>query len=180
MSLVEKAKKKAEFDAKKKREEEDAEARSAAYLKNSLAKITRQVLAGLREFHGEKTKYGTIRLVRKQKKPYNKNVAVLRLIRPKEGNVDLLQVDAAIESGTRDYSDDCRNIPYTEAVVSVYVKETVSRSDDRWGYGPFSPNPVVKGLGLKEWFSIYVHNWDDDKSKEKLEEVAEWIAPLFT
>jgi len=179
MSLVEKAKKKAQEVSDQKKKEAEAEAKFAANLKTSLAKITRQVLSGLRELHGVKTKRGTLRLVRKQKKPYDKNVAVLRLIRPKDqGTVDLLYVDAAIESGYRDYSDDCRDVPYTEVVVSVYVKETNKRNQYDWG--AYHPNPAVWGLGLKEFFSTHFYNWSDDKFKEKMDGVAEWISPLFS
>lgn len=179
MSLVEKAKKKAVEAEKKKKAEEDAEAKSAAYLKTSLAKITRQVLSGLREFHGVKTKQGTLRLVRKQKKPFNKTVAILRLIRPKgQESVDLLHVDSAIESGTRDYSDDCRDIPYTESTCSFYVKETNTRNDP-YDYGPRYANPAVRGVGLTDHFYESVHNWNDDDLQKKLEKVAEWLAPIF-
>lgn len=179
MSLVEKAKKKARDAALEKKRVEEAEAKSEAYLKSSLATITRRVLSGLREFHGVKTKAGTLRLVRKQKKPYDKTVAVLRLLPPKEKPIDLLYVEAAIERGTRDYSDDCRNIPYTEAVVKLFVKETNGRSRDDWA--PYHPNPAIWGLGLgmKEYFSTYFYNWDDDKFKGKMDEVVEWISPLF-
>lgn len=178
MSLVEKAKKKARDAAIKKTKEAEAEAQSEAYLKASLATITRRVLGSLREFHGVKTKKGILRLVRKQKKPYDKTVAVLRLIPKKEAPIDLLYVEAAIERGTRDYSDDCRNVPYTESVVKVFVKETNGRSRDL-DWAPYHPNPACWGLGLKEYFSTYFYNWDDDKFKSKMDEVVEWISPLF-
>jgi hypothetical protein len=181
MSLVEKAKKKAQEVADQKKKEEEAEAKFSENLKTSLAKMTRQVLSGLRELHGVKTKKGTLRLVRKQKKPYNTTVAVLRLIRPKDQeSIDLLYVDVAIESGTRDYSDDCRDVPYTESIVKVYVKETNSRSRDSYDWGPYHPNYGVWGLGLKEFFSTYFYSWDDDKFKTKMDEIAEWISPLFS
>ena len=180
MSLVQKAKKKAKEAADKKKQEEKAEADSTAHLKEILAKITRRVLSGLREFHGVKTKQGTLRLVRKQKKPYDKTVAVLRLIPKKDwAPTDLLYVESSIESGCRDYSDDCRNIPYTEAIVRVYVKETNSRSSNSFDYGPYHPNYAVWGLGLRDSFSTHFYSWDDEEFSERIDEIAEWISPLF-
>lgn len=177
MSLVEKAKKKAKEEIEKKKKEADAEANFKDALQKSLTSITRQIMSGLREFHGVKTKHGTLRLVRKQKKPYDKTVGVLRLIRPKnQGTVDLLHITAGIESGTRDYSDDCRNEPYTESVVRIFVKETNRRNDFDWYY---HPNPAVWGMGLRDQFGTYTTNWSDGP-KKALDEVADWISPLFS
>lgn len=179
MSLVEKAKKKAqEADAEKKREAENDLA-SKKYLQDSLAKISKEVLAGLKEFHNVKTNQGTLKLIRKRTTRPTKTIANLRLTnRPnKADDLDLLFVDAAIESGTRDYDDDCRNVPYTEAIVSIYVKNPPT--DDRFSYAP-TCNGAVKALGLTTYFGEFIHNWNDDEIPEKLEKVAEWLAPLFS
>lgn len=179
MSLLDKAKKKAqEADDEKKKEA----AREVAFhkaLSDSLEKISKGVLAGLKEFNNVETKQGTLKLVKK-KVATNKNIAVLKLTDRKSDypDTDILYIDAAIESGYRDYSDDCRNEPYTEAIVSMYVKRTVSDSST-WSYGPTHYNPAVRGLGLSDSFGEYVRHWDADDLQKKLEKVAEWLAPLF-
>jgi len=177
MSLLDKAKKTAKAVDDQKKKEVENEAASRKYLAESLEKITKGVLAGLKEFHGVKTKHGTLKLIKKRVER-GKNVATLRLTDRSSGyeDTDILYIDAAIESGERDYSDDCRNIPYTEAVVSMYVKKT---SADSYPYGPTHYNLAVRGLGLSDFFGEYVHNWDGDELPKKLEKVAEWLAPLF-
>jgi hypothetical protein len=183
MSLLEKAKKTAkEFDDQKKKEKDNEEA-SRKYFKESLEKISKNVLNGLKEFHNVKTKKGTLKLIRKRTTKPTNTIAWLRLVdRPgKQEDLDLLLIDAAIESGERDYADDCRNIPYTEAIVSIYVDNPPT--DERFSYAP-TYNGRVKGLGLTTFFSVNIRNWDSEETTgtvaEKLEEVAKWIAPLFS
>lgn len=178
MSLLEKAKKTAkEVDDQKKREE-DNEIATKKFLRESLKKISKGVLDGLKEFNGAKTKRGTLKLIRKRVER-GTNIATLRLTDRTDGgdDTDLLFIDAAVESGYRDYSDDCRNEPYTEAIVSIYVKNPPT--DERFSYAP-TCNGAVRALGLQTHFSEYIRNWDDDTLQEKLEKVAEWISPLFS
>lgn len=178
MSLLEKAKKTAQAADKQKQQEEENDQASRKYLRESLEKISKGVLAGMKEFHNAKTKQGTLKLIRKRVER-GSTIATLRLTdRPnKFDDLDLLFIDAAIESGERDYSDDCRNIPYTEACVSIYVKNPPT--DERFSYAP-TCNGAVKALGLATYFGEYVRNWDDEELPKKLEKVAEWIAPLFS
>lgn len=177
MSLLDKAKKAAQAADDQRKKEEANEIATKKFLQESLTKITKGVLDGLKEFHGTKTKRGTLKLIRKRVERGD-NIATLRLTNRTDGgeDTDLLFIDAAIESGYRDYSDDCRNVPYTEAVVSIYVKNPPT--DDRFSYAP-TCNGAVRALGLQTYFGEYIRNWDDDSLPEKLEKVAEWIAPLF-
>lgn len=177
MSLLDKAKKTAKAVDDQEKKAAENEIASRKYLSESLEKITKGVFAGLKEFHGVKTKRGTLKLVRKRVERGN-TVGSLRLTdRPNEAeSIDLLIIDAAIESGERDYADDCRNIPYTEAVVSIYVKNPPT--DERFSYAP-TCNYAVRSLGLTTYFGEYVRNWDDNDLPKKLEKVAEWLAPLF-
>lgn len=177
MSLLDKAKKTAKEADDQKKKEAASEASFRKSLAESLEKISKGVLAGLREFNGVETKHGTLKLIKKRVER-GPNIATLRLTNRKAGydDIDILYIDAAIESGERDYSDDCRNVPYTEAIVSMYVKKT---SSDSWPYGPSHYNLAVKGLGLSDFFGEYVHNWNDDELPKKLEKVAAWLAPLF-
>jgi len=177
MSLLDKAKKTAKAVDDQERKAAENEAASRKYLKDSLEKMTKGVLAGLKEFHGVKTKHGTLKLIKKRVERGN-NIATLRLSDRQNGyeDTDILFIDAAIESGYRDYSDDCRNEPYTEAVVSMYVKNPPT--DERFSYAP-TCNGAVKALGLATYFGEYVRNWDSEDLPKKLEKVAEWLAPLF-
>lgn len=178
MSLLEKAKKVAQTVDEQKKQKEANEIATRNFLKESLNEIAKEVLAGLKEFHGAKTKQGTLKLIRKRVERGD-TIATLRLVDRPGGfdDTDLLFIDAAVESGYRDYSDDCRNEPYTEAVVSIYVKNPPT--DERFSYAP-TRNGAVQALGLSTLFSEYIRNWDQDSLQEKLEKVAEWIAPLFS
>lgn len=179
MSLLEKAKQTAKAVDDQKKKEAENEAASKKALAEALEKITKGVLAGLKEFHGVKTKHGTLKLIKKRVERGN-TIATLRLTSRDADHeiedVDILHIDAAIESGERDYGEGCNNIPYTEAVVSIYVKNPPT--DDRFSYAP-TCNWAVKGLGLYTHFGEYIRNWDDEELPKKLEKVAEWLSPLF-
>lgn len=181
MSLLEKAKQAAQKADNEQIRAKEAEISAAKYLQECLTKSSKAILEGLKEFHNAKTNKGTLKLVR-NKQPtagqHGNTLATLRLThRPSEvEDLDLLYVDAVIESGTRDYADDCRNIPYTEAVVRIYVKNPPT--DERFSYAP-TCNGAVKALGLKTYFSLHITNWDEKEIPKKLEEVADWLVPLF-
>jgi hypothetical protein len=177
MSLLEKAKQSAKAADEQKKKEEANEIATKKFLQESLTKISKGVLDGLKEFHGAKTKRGTLKLIRKRVERGD-TIATLRLTNRTDGgdDTDLLFIDAAVESGYRDYSDDCRNVPYIEAIVSIYVKNPPT--DERYSYAP-TCNGAVKGLGLSTYFAEFIRNWDQDSLPEKLGKVAEWIAPLF-
>ncbi len=177
MSLLEKAKASAKAADEQQKKDSANEVATQKFLRESLAKITKDVLNSLKEFHGVKTKKGTLKLIRKRVERGD-TVATLRLTNRTDGgdDTDLLFIDAAVESGYRDYSDDCRNEPYIEAIVSIYVKNPPT--DERYSYAP-TCNGAVRGLGLETHFSQFIRNWDQDSLNEKLEKVADWIAPLF-
>lgn len=178
MSLLEKAKKIAkEADDQKKREMEN-EIAAKKFHQESLAEISQTVLIGMKEFHNAKTKQGTLKLVKKRTTAPTKTIANLRLTGRPNGaeDIDLLFVDAAIISGTRSYAEGCEDIPYTEATISVYVK--LPPTDDRLSYAP-TRNWQVQSVGLNTHFSEYFNHWNKDKYTEKLEKIAEWLAPLF-
>jgi hypothetical protein len=173
MSLVEKAKKKAREAEKAKEQEEKSKADTRDALNRSLAKLTKEVIAGLREFNDVAVKGGTLKFTRKTN---GKQIATLKLVRPKSSmimDVELLQIEASVESGYRDYSDDCRNEPYTEASVRVSTPEP--RHDN---YGNPYPNYGLNSAGLRSYYGS-VRNWDDEEVKKLLDEVAEWLSPLF-
>lgn len=177
MSLLDKAKKVAkEADAEKKREVE-REVSAKNYHQESLATLTKAVLTGMKDFHNAKTNKGTLKLAKKRT-PSDKTIAHLRLTeRPnKAEDIDLLHIDAAIESGTRSYCEGYENEPYTEAAVTVYVK--LPTPDVRMSYAP-TKNWQVSSVGLSSFFSEYVTMWNKDDLAKKLEKVAEWLAPLF-
>jgi len=177
MSLLEKAKQTAKAIDDQKKKEEANEAATRKFLSESLEKISKDVLAGLKEFHGVKTKHGTLKLIKKRSER-STTIANLRLTDLPSGgeSFDILHIDAAIVSGVRDYADDCRDVPYTEAIVSIYVKNPPT--DERFSYAP-TCNWAVKGLGLSTYFGEYIRNWDDKELPQKLEKVAEWLSPLF-
>lgn len=173
MSLVEKAKKKAREAEKAKEQEDKAKADTKAALNKSLTKLIKEVNAGLKEFNEVGVRGGTLKFVRRTK---GKQIATLKLVRPKSSaimDVELLQIEASIESGYRDYADDCRNIPYIEA--SVRVSTPSPRADN---YGNPYPDYTLSGLGLHSYYGS-VRNWDEEEVKKLLDEVAEWLSPLF-
>jgi len=172
MSLVEKAKKKAREAEEAKAKEEKQKEETRKILDKTLGKLTKEVINGLKEFNGVKTKHGTLKFSRKTN---GKQVAILKLLGPdsRTVDVDLLYVDASIESGYRDYSDDYRNVPYTEASVRIHTKER--RPNGNYDY---YPNYELNGLGLREYYGSISH-YDDERMKKLLEEVAEWMSPLF-
>lgn len=178
MSLLEKAKKIAkEADDEKKREEE-REVAAKKWRQESLEEISKAVLTGMKEFHNAKTKQGTLKLIKKRVERPTKTIANLRLTdRPNSAEpIDLLYIDAAIESGTRSLCEGYENEPYTEAAVTIYVK--LPPTDERLSYAP-TRNWQVQSVGLTSFFSEYVTHWNKDELPKKLEKVAEWLAPLF-
>lgn len=177
MSLLEKAKKAAKAADDQLAKDKANEISAAKYFKDSLEKISKDVLAGLKEFNNVKTPKGTLKLVKKRN-PNDKTIANLRLVkRPyDQEDLDLLFIDAAIESGVRDYADDARDIPYKEAVVSIYVKNPPTT--DTFSYAPTCNGPV-KALGLTTFFGEYIHNWNEKELPQSLEKVADWLVPLF-
>lgn len=177
MSLLDKAKKLAkEADAEKRREAE-REVAAKNYHQESLETLIKAVLNGMKEFHNAETNKGTLKLVKKRLNN-DKTIAYLRLTdRPdKAEDIDLLYIDAAIESGTRSYCEGYENQPYTEAVVTVYVK--LPPTSKLLEYAP-TRNWQVGSVGLSSFFSEYVTMWNKDDLTKKLEKVAEWLAPLF-
>lgn len=178
MSLLEKAKKIAKAADDEKKREAEREIAAKKFHQESLKEISKAVLAGMKEFHGAKTKQGTLSLIKKRTTVPSETIANLRLIDRPNGaeSIDLLYIDAAIKSGTRSYADDCRDIPYTEATVSIYVK--LPPTDERLSYAP-TRNWQVQSVGLTSYFSEYVTHWNKDDLQKKLEKVAEWLVPLF-
>ncbi len=177
MSLLDKAKKLAkEADNQRKREEEN-EISARKFRQDSLESISKAVLLGMKEFHNAKTNKGTLKLVKKRTTVPTETIANLRLTnRPSGEDIDLLFIDAAIVSGARSYGEGCEDIPYTEATVTIYVKNPPT--DERFSYAP-TRNWEVQSVGLTTYFHEYITHWNEDKLPEKLEKVAEWLAPLF-
>lgn len=177
MSLLDKAKQSAKKADDEKKQKVEREIAAKNYDKESLATLTKLVLESVKELNNAKTNKGTLKLVKKRTTT-DKTIANLRLVnRPDKGeDIDLLYIDAAIESGTRSWGEGCENEPYTEAAVTVYVKQPPT--SERYSYAP-TRNWAVASVGLSSHFSEYITMWNKDDLPKKLEKVAEWLAPLF-
>lgn len=117
-------------------------------------------MKGLKEFDGVETKEGTLRVTTSKCGMHH---AAIRLIH-KTYEEDLLFIDSKIESGERDYSDDCRNIPYTEATVTI----------DR----PFvNPERNWNTQDTRGRCTVLITN--ENGVEEGLKEVAEFLSKLF-
>jgi hypothetical protein len=173
MSLVERAKKKARDDAEAKEKEAKAKIDFQNAIQEALTDLSKEVLGKLKEFHNVKCRFGTLKL--EKKKDRIRPHSVLKLVRDtvKAEEIELLLIESRIESGTRDYSDDCRDVPYTEAVVNIFTqdRDRLRSRQDRM-YIP------ANEFGLQS-FSTYATNWND-RVEKSLEEVADWLAPLFS
>jgi hypothetical protein len=171
MSLLERARQKALADQTAKEKAEQAERAQKESLNRNLATYSEKLLDGLHEFHGIETKHGTLFL---QRKVFQDQIAVLTLVKPGThgANIDLLYIKASIVSGERDYSDDCRNMPFTEAQVSICTEHVKDMLKTRHTYHR------LECVGL-QGFNETISHWNDDVSKT-LGKVADWLAPLFT
>ena len=167
MSLLDRAKQKARTDQSAKEKEERLKKEQREFLDKALVKLSKDILTGLQEFHKVETRFGTLKLVRK--KNINQ-IAVLKLAKSNGPDLDLLYIKASVVSGFRDYSDDCRNEPFTEAQVTL----STEGREDALSYQYHR----LEGVGLRS-FHGYVTNWNDNVTKT-LGEVADWLAPLFT
>lgn len=126
MSLVDLAKAQADLDAAKAKEE--SERATWQRYDQELTELWNRVLAGLEEFDGVVCSGGQFKLCVDF---YGKS-AVLRLEHGNDSDADaILNISAKITSGTYDASDDCRDIPYTEARVTI---ESPSLRNNRWEY----------------------------------------------
>lgn len=167
MSLVERAKRRALEAEITRREEERSRREERARLESHAEKLGREALDGLREFDGVACRPGCLlKLVTRVR--YHKSdcrVAVLCLLRDGEKLEDLLFLSAGVESGVFDASDDCRDIPYTCAYVTI-TSPTDERDMSTASPGPFSGRATVPGNA-------------DDGVKRLLEKVADYLAPLF-
>lgn len=160
MSLVELAKKKAEAEKKAEKEKADRKAEERNHLETHLKKLTSKVMKGLKEFDKVQTKEGIL-VVTKSK--VGMHYAAIRLLH-KSYEEDLLFVDAKITSGYTDYSDDCRNIPYTDAAVTI--ERPFMNPEKNWD------RQDVRGN-----FHTYITKLE--KVDEELEKVAEFLSKLF-
>lgn len=173
MSLVERAKNKAREDAIAKEKEAQAKIDFQNAMQKALAELSKDVMDKLKEFDGVKTRFGTLKLEKKRDRI--RPLTILKLVRDnvKQEELDLLVIESRIESGTRDYADDCRDVPYTEAVVNIFTqdRDPLRSRHDRM-YIP------ANTFGLQSFFT-YATNWND-RVQKSLEEVADWLAPLFS
>lgn len=165
-SLAAKAKQKAkELDAKKS-EEERIEKRFSDRLQEQLVVLKAKTMKALRTLNGEKCSKGTINLLTGTKAWYcgDQYLAILELDRGEYVTpANLVLVKAGIQSGTTDMSDDCRNIPYTDAFVSL--RNECKRGGDRDQTGLCFLNKYASS----------------EKDLEKiLEALSEHLAPLFS
>lgn len=165
MSLLKIAKEKAAAERKAEEDKKDQEIKLKLDLQNSLKEITSKVLDAISEFDGVTCKSGVLKLNRRSE---HDQLATLHLI-SNIGLIDevLLYIHSAVVSGTWDASDDCRDIPYTEARVSIYSPEKRTDHNGRnYGYG------TLQGC-LSENITCL------DKVENSLKKVAEYLSPLF-
>lgn len=169
MSLVEKAKKKAEEEDQEAKMAKEADDRFQNGLKREVSAMSKKVIKALREFDKVKVSGGTLRLATGQKAkgmgPHEwDRIAVLNLVDDTGATVDqrLLYIDCGVHSGTFDGSDDCRNIPYTAASLHIYSDKNVYN-------GPYR--------STRDFHESARSVEDVDKILDK---VAEYLAPLFS
>lgn len=176
MNLVEKAKAKAAETAKAEQDKRDSEDRLNKSLQSQVEAMVKLTIKGLKQFHNVETSQGTLKLITGQKaksergfESYNDahRIAVLKLDRSKFGMIDatLLWVEGAVVSGTFDGSDDCRDIPYTDPVVSIF-------NDWKWD----SRENRTDSARLGRFSEI---STSTEKVEEMLQKVADHLAPLF-
>lgn len=180
MGLLDRAKKTANKNKTERDREQDRERLAAKERQSLLGRLRRAALAGMREFDGVpcKTRYGngkgTLRLVTgKRGQGFPDRVAILVLNRGKDVEPeDLLYVYAGIESGVFDGSDDCRNIPYTEARVKI---ATPNDSE------PYRGADHRRSCEIPAWFAKSATEEGDGERSVKvlLENVADYLSPLF-
>lgn len=166
MSLVDKAKQKAkELDAKK-AEEERAEKAFRNSLEEQLVVLKAKTMKALRPLNGEQTTQGTLKLLTGQKawRGGEQYLAILELDVGKHTvPATIVLVKAGIQSGTTDMSDDCRDIPYTDAYVSLRNDTKMMGDRDR------------AGLRFLNEYASSEENLD-----KILEKLSEHLAPLFS
>jgi hypothetical protein len=165
MSLLKIAREKAAAERKAEEDKKEQESKLKIDLQNSLKEITAKVLDAMSEFGGVICKSGVLELNRRS--VYDQLVT-LHLI-SNIGLIDevILYVHSAVVSGTWDASDDCRDIPYTEARVSIYSPEKrTDHNGHNYGYGTLQGHLSVNITSL-------------DKVDDSLKKVAEYLSPLF-
>jgi hypothetical protein len=120
MNLLEKTKAKAKEIADKKAEEKAAEVRQLSHLEAALRLLSDKTMEALETLDGVKCKGGKLRILTSQDAWFGgtQYLAIIDLSKSRNCNQHLVFVKARIETGTRDYSDDCRNEPYTEATIT--------------------------------------------------------------
>ena len=174
MSLLERAKQTAQAADEQKEKEVAAKKRLMDECNAARDKLLQDVVVGLKEFDNVECNAGVLKLIIGEEiagTPYD---AILSLDRSKRSmsNVHVLYVTARVESGTADYSDDCRGVPYTEAVVRAYNgkeqkrhvnKHYMRSNDDRAGLCSFTDS--VSGVGNVDRLLV---------------RIADYLAPLFS
>ena len=178
MSLLDKAKKLAKDADDQKQREAENEIAASQFRQESLESLSKATLQGLKELHNAKTPKGTLKLVKRRANDLGITIAKLRLTnRPDNAeDIDLLLINASIKSGRRSYGEGCEDIPYTEATVEIYVQNPPT--SELYSYAA-TKNWQVAGLGLSTHFHESLTHWNEKELPQKLEKVAEWLAPLF-
>lgn len=111
MTILDKAKKLAKENKKKKQEAIENETARDKFLNEELAKMENLLIKELEKINGQKSKYGKFKLIKKKDPRFS-------IIAELEVNGKLVAwFKAKIISGTYDGSDDCRDIPYTSATI---------------------------------------------------------------
>jgi hypothetical protein len=170
MSLVEKAKQKAEKISQEADKVKSAEAQFHNSLQKEVNAMSKKAIKALREFDQVKVSDGTLKLITGQKAKNSgtferDRVAVLKLKDDTGATVDtnVLFIDCGVRSGTFDASDDCRDIPYTDSFLSIYSDE-------------YRHSNISYSYKTRDFYESARNVEDVDKVLDK---VAEYLAPLF-
>jgi hypothetical protein len=164
-SLVDKAKAKAKEAAAKKEAEAKAEREGNASLHAALKPLAKQAMEAIDPLHGVKVKGGRLKVLTGQDAWFC-GTQYLAIIALDEGHKDhmpqyLVFVKAAIESGTADYSDDVRGVPWTSAMVSFDSQPQCYAYKER-----------------NRWFGASAT--DSEHLEKALDKLAEHLSPLFS
>jgi hypothetical protein len=168
MLLLERAKQTARAADEKKEKEEAEKKRFLEACHATKNEMLQQVIAGLAEFNDVECHAGRLKLLVDTHALGQRYDAIMVLDRSKYSRTSayLLFIDAGVEHGVADYSDDCRGVAYIEPFVRAYNEKenmSVALKNDRAGLFRFTDS--VSGEGNVDRLLV---------------RIADYLAPLFS
>lgn len=157
MSLIDLAKAKAQADLEAEANKAENERKLWQSYQDDLNTLWNAVIDGLHEFHNEECNGGILQLVTGDSK-----LAVLKIVSGVQDRT-ILTIEGKIVSGTFDGSDDCRDIPYTEARVIIS--------------SPLERVQNFNGWASRSEYSEYAR--DFNKVEEVLKTTAAYLSKYF-